>query len=358
MVNLGRSLTSDEIVIDPMVEPAARRALADLYSAGRPVTRQGPRSRPGSTALAARPRPAASATASAGGRLIPFRESPPRVPPRPAPTAARNAKRWGACAAACLIATLLAALAGSIGFVVILLIGTAIATAGGVRSLFDASSASREWAQTQWVTRYAAAAQHRRYVVPPTDLDDEARPVWARAVAAANEVNESYVVERHIVDSVQVATALPQRLWEIVEGFARLSEVRGRQREILRQRGTVGQPVAAMVSAQDRAMKVEARRLEGRVRKLEEIAGLLREADTKKRSEETLGELGELNELLGDLRARSAGAALSPDPAEQLKQEVQAVIDQANAAARDLFLPDLGEEDDRAAEDDEAEDDA
>jgi len=284
------------------------------------------------------------AIAATGGQLIPFWKSPPRVPPRPTPATGRNALTWGAFALAFLVGTLLAAVVGSIGFVIIFLIATAIATAGSIRTWFAASNASQAWAREQWNMRYVGIFCHRRYVVPQTDLDDEARPIWARAVAAANKIRESYVVQRYIVDSVQVAVVLPDRLWEIAEGLASLSQVRGRQREILHQSGSDGQRVAAKASAQDRQMKEEATRLEGRVRKLEEIAGLMREADAAKRSEAVLERLGEVDEMLGDLRARSADTSLDLDPTERLRLDVQAVIGQANEAARDLALPDLGEQ--------------
>jgi hypothetical protein len=353
MFDDGRPFTSDEIVIDPVVPAAARRALADMYRAGQRESRDsrraaGPGGRVGQAGRvtrAERPRPSAIVTATTGGQLIPFRNSPPRMPPPPTPAVSRNTWTWGAFALAFLIGTLLAAVAGSIGLVVTLLAATAISTVGGVRSLFAGSSEGQAWDQEQWKIRYAAVCWHRRYVVPQTDLDDEARPTWARAVAAANEIRESYVVQRQIVDSVQVAMVLPDRLWEIAEGFAGLSQARGRQREILRQGGSDSR-VAAKASAQDRQMKLEAKRLEGRVRKLEEIAGLLREADAAKRSEAMLERLGEVDELLTDLRARSAGTSVDLDPTERLRLEVQAVIDQANEAARDLALPDLGEQGD------------
>jgi hypothetical protein len=355
----GRALTSDEIVIDPVVPEVARRALADMHAADQREPR-GSHRQPGQSrqvrqtvrvAQAERPRLGAVVSLATGGQLIPFGQSPP-APPPPTLTATRKALTRGAFALAFLIGTLIAAAVGSIGFVVILLIATAIATVGSVRTSFDASSASRAWAWEQWNIRHAAVHWHRRYVVPRTDLDDEAQPIWARAVAAANEISESYVVQQDVVDSVQVAKALPQRLWEIVEGFASLSQARERQREILRLGGSDGRLVAAKVSAQDRRMKVEARRLEGRVRRLEEIADLLREADAVKRSEAVLGRLGEVDGLLGDLSARSAGTSPDLDPTERLRLEARAVIDQANEAARDLALPDLGE----AEEGEEADD--
>lgn len=346
MLDDGKPLTSDEIVIDPMVPAEIRHTLAEMHRAGqrglrRSAWQDGRPPRSGQPDLTWPPAP------SAGGQLIPFGQSSPQVPQRPKPTAARAARAWGACALACLIGTLIAAVADSVGFIVVLLIATAIATTGSVRSMFDATKASETRAQARWNARYAGEYWHRRYVVPQTDLDREAKPVWERAVAAANEIRGAYVVQQHIVDSVQVAAVLPQRLWEIAEGFAGLSQARGRQREILRRGEAADQRVAARVSAQGRKMKTESRRLEASVRKLEEIAARFREADVAKRSEAVLGRLGEVDELLGDLRARSAGTASGMDPAERLGLEAQAIIDQANEAARYLALPDLGEEDDQ-----------
>ena len=283
-------------------------------------------------------------TATTGGQLIPFRNSPPRMPPRPTPAVGRNAWTWGAFALAFLIGTLLAAVAGSIGLVVTLLAATAIATVGGVRSLFAGSSEGQAWDQEQWKIRYAAACWHRRYVVPPTDLDDEARPTWARAVAAANEIRESNVVQRQIVDSVQVAMVLPDRLWEIAEGFAGLP-----RHAVASARSAPGrfrQPGRGQGERPGPPDEVGGQATGGTVRKLEEIAGLLREADAAKRSEAMLERLGEVDELLTDLRARSAGTSVDLDPTERLRLEVQAVIDQANEAARNLALPDLGEQGD------------
>lgn len=302
---------NDEIVIDPRVPNQARHALS-----------------------------------ASSGRLIPYRQPPPPKPDPPAPVTGRHVLIWGAVALVFLIAAVLAGAAGSVEYVAIFLIVAGTATAGAVLGGFARSRGNREWAAEQWNLRYACVYWHRQYIVPGTDLDDEARRIWARAVAAANEIGGSYVVQAGIVDSARVAQDLPQRVWEIAEGLAGLSRVRDRQREILRQDGSAAERVAAKVSAQDRTMKAEARCLEGRVRKLEEIAGLIRKADAVKRPEVVVDRLGEVDDLLGELRAQSVDLPPDLDPAERLRVEAQAVINQANEAARNLAFPDLGEEND------------
>jgi hypothetical protein len=301
----------DEIVIDPQVPDGARRAIS-----------------------------------AARSRLIPYRQPAPPKPEPPAPVTGRRALTWGAAALVFLIAAVLAGAAGSTQYAALSLIVAGAATAGAVLSGFACTRASREWAAEQWNLRHARVYWHRQYIVPGTDLDGEARRIWARAAAAANEIGGSYVVQAKIVDSVRVAEDLPQRVWEIAEGLAGLSRVRDRQREILREDGSDAERVTAKVSAQERTMKAEARRLEGRVRKLEEIAGLMRKADTVKRPEVVVDRLGEVDDMLGELRARSVDLPPGLDPAERLRVEAQAVIDQANEAARNLAFPDLGEEDD------------
>jgi hypothetical protein len=307
----GMPVINDEIVIDPQVPEEARHALS-----------------------------------AARARLIPYRQPAPPKPAPPAPVTGRRALIWGVAALVFLIAAVLAGASGSIGYVALLLIVAGVATAVAVLSGFARTRAGREWAAEQWNLRHARVYWHGQYIVPETDLDEEARRIWARAVAAANEIGESYVVQAEIVDSVRVAVDLPQRVWEIAEGLAALFRVRDRQREILRQDGSDAEQVAAKVSAQERTMMAEARRLEGRVRKLEEIADLMRKADAVKRPEVVVDRLGEVDDLLGELRARSVDLPPDLDPAERLRVEAQAVIDQANEAARNLAFPHLGEEDD------------
>jgi len=245
---------------------------------------------------------------------------------------------------ACLGTALIGAAAGIIAMVVVFLIATGVATALSVHDALYASEGGQAMIRERWTARHAAAFYHRRYIVPPTDLDDIVQPIWARAIAAANQIRDSDVVRRHLIDSAEATAHLPQRLWEIAEGLARLSLARRLQREILRQGRTedeaVGQQVAAKVNRQGREMDLAAKTIEERVRRLEDSASLVKKADEVKRMEATLGRLGEVDELLLDLRASTPDARPDLDPTERLRLEAQAVIDQASEAVRSLAYPD------------------
>jgi site-specific recombinase len=242
----------------------------------------------------------------------------------------------------------------------VFLIASGVATALSVHHALDASEGGQAALREKWTTRHAPAFYHRRYVVPRTDLDENVQPLWARAVAAANQIRDSDVVRRHLIDSAEATAHLPQRLWEIAEGLARLSLARRLQRDILRQAGTQAGPkagsqagtqagmeawmegpqVAAKVSHQGREMDLAAATIEERVRRLEDSASLVKKADEVKRMEATLGRLGEVDELLLDLRASTPDARPDLDPTERLRLEAQAVIDQASEAVRSLAYPD------------------
>jgi hypothetical protein len=252
---------------------------------------------------------------------------------------------------------LIAAVAGSPLFVVVLLILTAITTAACVRTVFDANDAGWTTLVTEldyavltydpgnWFARHAAAYYHRHYIVPDTDMDKEAASVWNEAATAANKVRESEVVRQGIIDSPQVAMALPQQSWDIAEGLARLSEVRGRQREILGQVEPGNPDIAAKFSSQGRRLTLAAGHIEERVRKLQELAGLVGKADALVRRAAALGRLGELDDLIRDLNASTEDMPADLDPVERLQLEVRAVIEQANEVTRGLAFPDDDDQD-------------
>ena len=171
-------------------------------------------------------------------------------------------------------------------------------------------------------------------------MDRDAGEVWSRAITAVNTIGTSEVVRLRLVDSVQVAAAMPQRLWEIAEGLARLTEARVRQRESLRQAEEDDPYISVKVTSQDRKLTLAAERLRERVRKLEEFADLLAAADAGQQREATLERLGKVDDLLLDLLASTEGTSDELDQTERLRLEVQAVIEQANEAARNLALPD------------------
>jgi hypothetical protein len=318
MNKASEPFTNDGMIIDPVVPEVGRRSLAQRWSL------QGAR---------------AAGNGRQGG-LIPFRQAAATGPARPESHAARRSWTWAASAALCLGVALIGAAAGVVALVVIFLITTAVATALATRNALDATEGGQAALRERWDARHAAAFYHRRYIIPRTDLAESVQPIWARAIAAANEIRGSDVVRRHVIDSAEATSHLPQRLWEIAEGLARLSLARSLQHEILRQGGTDGQQVTAKVSRQGREMDLATRKIEERVRKLEDSASLVKKADELKRMETTLGRLGEVDEVLLDLRASAPDARPDLDPTERLRLEVQAVIDQASEAVRSLAFPD------------------
>jgi hypothetical protein len=242
--------------------------------------------------------------------------------------------------------------------VVILLILTAMMTIASVRAVFNANASGwtgivseptgAAWTSdaANWYVRHAAAHYHRRYVVPRMDMDSEGKLVWDRAIAAANGIRESEVVRQQLVDSAQVAIALPERLWEVAVGLARLSEVRERQRESLHHAEPGDPRISVKVTQQSRKLTLAAKHIGRRVEKLEDVASLLQKADAVKRREAALGRLDEVDDLLIDLLASTADMPGDLDLTERLRLEVQAVIEQANDAARSLAFPDKDGEDD------------
>ena len=123
-------------------------------------------------------------------------------------------------------------------------------------------------------------------------------------------------------------------------GLARLTEARARQRESLRHAEQDDPYISGKVTSQDHKLTLAAERIAARVGKLEEFADLLGKADAGKHREATLERLGKVDDLLLDLLATTEAGPDELDQTERLRLEVQAVIEQANEAARNLALPD------------------
>jgi hypothetical protein len=175
---------------------------------------------------------------------------------------------------------------------------------------------------------------HRRYVLPSTDIDAADRPLWNRAVDAVNQITKSEVVTRELIDSVQVSTVLPERLWEIAERLARLAEVRVRQREILNGVSPDDPDIAAAVGRQRRAQDLAAADVERRVINLETFADLVSRADTATRKETIVRDLAELDGKHADLLAAVGETATDRDVTERLASDATAIIEQAREAVR------------------------
>lgn len=187
---------------------------------------------------------------------------------------------------------------------------------------------------------------HRRYVLPATDIDPVDRPLWDRAVDAANKITGSEVVAKELIDSVQVTTVLPQRLWEIADRLARLAEVRGRHREILNGVSPDDPDIAVVVGRQRNAQDLAAADVARRVAGLETVADLVARADTATKKETIVRELAELDGKHSDLLATIGETAAERDVTDRLANDATAVIEQAreaikraNEAAISLAMP-------------------
>ena len=192
----------------------------------------------------------------------------------------------------------------------------------------------------------AVTADHRRYVAPGEDMDAEARAMWTRAADAASALEQSDVVRLGLVDSIRVTTVLPYHLWEIAERLARLSALRAEHQAILHGVDANDPDVAAVLAPQRQAQEIANADVERRVRQLEAFAGLAGQADAARRREQAVRRLAALDDPHRDLLADVGQGAGDDGLAEQLSLDVQAVIDQAdeavrqvNEAGRGLVLP-------------------
>ncbi len=193
---------------------------------------------------------------------------------------------------------------------------------------------------------HAPVTQHRRYVLPSTDIDADHWKLWKRAVDARNRIAGADVVNDGRIDSVQVAEVLPQRLWDIAERLARLAEVRARHQEILGDVPPDDPDVAPAVTRQRRAQELALADATRRVSDLEKFADLVDAADLAARKESIVRELNELDDTHAELLAGIGDTALDTDLTHRLADDATAVIEQArqaieqaNEAALTLALP-------------------
>jgi hypothetical protein len=193
---------------------------------------------------------------------------------------------------------------------------------------------------------HAPVTQHRRYVLPSTDIDADHWRLWKRAVDARNRIADADVVNDGRIDSVQVAEVLPQRLWDIAERLARLAEVRARHQEILGDVSPDDPDVAPALTRQRRAQELALADATRRVSELEKFADLVDAADLAARKESIVRELNELDDTHAELLAGIGGTDLDADLTDRLADDATAVIeqarqaiDQANEAALTLVPP-------------------
>jgi hypothetical protein len=323
------------IVIDPQIPDVAQRKLRG----------EGPAGQSGR----GKPQPAT------GVALVRFRDPKPQVPlPRRPLTAAQ----WLWIAAGVLgVVAALGGLFGNMGS--FLLFGVLAIAAGGVGWVTAhgnrpaLSAGGRDDPRLSgWYLTHAEKIFHRQYVMPRTDLDVEARMAWNRAVTAANRIYRSQVLRAQVIDAAQVRATVPEQLWKIAEGLAQISEVRYHHSDILGRSPIQSAVISGKVAEQERQLSRGTRRVNQRIGRLEDFAGLLDQADAFRHGETMLDRLSEVDGLLRDLLATTEETAVDIDVAQRLEIEAQAIIDQTEAAISHLAGP-YDEDDPSDAEDPE-----
>lgn len=312
------------IVVDPQIPSAARQ---DLARRGDPD--QGP--------------------VLASAELVRFMDPPPLAP---APPRSLAAARLLAAAAWGLIVVSIAAgiFRGPGAFAVLFAIGATVgllagaarsaarqgrpAFAGGLIPLAPARDLSEYYAA------HAGKIFHRHYVRPRTDLDQEARATWEKAVDAANRIYRSESLRDKAVDADRVAAEVPELLWRIIEGLAMISDVRINIRSIVKGYERQHPAVYAKIQAQERHLARGTSQVESRIGKLEMLARVLGDADAARHGEDVLKRLNEVDTKIDDLVASTDESASEVDVAECLKIDVEANIEITNQAIRDLSVPD------------------
>jgi hypothetical protein len=293
------------------------------------------------------PRYVRDALLRAAGTLVPYQG------PVPAPTSPANGARGCTFLAGVFFILAIAGVGagnGALAYTMLMFAGTGLL----VTMLGRPSTREIEAA-------HAPVTQHRRYVLPSTDIDAEHWKLWKRAVDARNRIADADVVNEGRIDSVQVAEVLPQRLWDIAERLARLAEVRARHREILGDVPPDDPDVAPAVNRQRRAQELALADATRRVSGLETFADLVAAADQAARKESIVRELNDLDDTHAELLAGIGDTALDTDLAHRLADDATAVIEQArkaieqaNEAALTLALPGDEPGDEEAGNEEEA----
>jgi hypothetical protein len=269
----------------------------------------------------------------AGGNLVPY-QGP--VPPPTMPVG--GARGCGFLAGVCLVLAVMGAASGSPALASTMLM---FAGTGLLISLLGRPGAG------EIAAAHAPVSQHRRYVLPSSDIDNEHWSLWKRAVDARNRIAEATVVSSGQIDSVQVTEVLPQRLWDIAERLARLAEVRAKHKQILGDISPDDPDIASAVARQRRAQQLTVADVTRRVADLEQFADLVSAADLAVRKETIVRQLNALDDTHADLLAGIGETIPDADLSQRLANDATALIDQArqaikhaNDAALTLVLPD------------------
>jgi hypothetical protein len=315
------------VVVDPQIPPAARQELE---------RRGGP-----------------EYGVLASAELVRFMDPPPVAPAPPRSLAA--ARQLAAAAWALIVVSIVAGvLRGPDAFAILVVLGGCVAVLAAAarsaarkgRPAFAAGLIPLAPARdlSEYYAAHAGKIFHRHYVRPRTDLDQEARGTWERAVDAANRIYRSESLRDEAVDAERVAADVPELLWKIIEGLAMISDVRINIKSIVKGYERQHPAVYAKIQAQERHLARGTSQVESRISKLEMLARVLGDADAARRGEDMLKRLNEVDEKIDDLVASTDETAGEVDMAEGLKIDVEANIEMTNQAIRDLSAQDEDQE--------------
>lgn len=181
---------------------------------------------------------------------------------------------------------------------------------------------------------------HRRYVQPSIDLDEAAQTAWLRAVDAANRVYRSESLRDRAIDADRATTEVPELLWRIAEGLAKISDARFDLRRIAPETDRSHPAVESKVRDQERLLARGVGQVDRRIGRLETLAARLDAADAARQGEAVLRELLQVDPKIRDVLASTDENTGDSELAASVQLDVEAVIEMANQAIRELSVAD------------------
>jgi hypothetical protein len=141
-----------------------------------------------------------------------------------------------------------------------------------------------------------------------------------------------------------VTTQVPELLWKIAEGLAKISDVRFDLKKIVPGAERFHPVVEAKIKAQEHDLAYGSRQVGRRIDRLETLASRLAAADAARRDEALLRQLCEVDPKIHDLVASTSESVIEVDMAEGLKLDVEAIVEMTNQAISDLSAQDEDED--------------
>jgi hypothetical protein len=193
---------------------------------------------------------------------------------------------------------------------------------------------------TGYHVMYAGRIYHRRYVRPRVHFDPSALTAWHRAVGAANLIYRAECIRDRVVDTERAEAEVPELLWKIAEGLAKLSDVRIYLKEIVPGAEQFHPVVEAKIKAYERYLARCSGQVSQRIDRLLTVAGKLAAANAARRDEELLERLVEVEPRILHLVASTDESIAEIDMAEGLKLDAVALTEVTNQAINDLSVRD------------------